>query len=232
LLTSDQNIPKIIWQTAKDYSSIYKNSKPLIKSWVTKNPEYEWLFMDDVRCQNFIRDNFNKQFYDMYMDLPLGVMRADVWRACIVYVYGGVYVDTDCECIAPISCWIENNSLVVAEELPNGAIANYAFAASPRHPALLSVINRFVELYNSNTYLDKSEPTPIQNFGQHAFCDGILRYLKENSNVYDKVFRYNEFKFVDFINRNNLGCFIVHYSHSLVSDNKDSWRKRAEEFLR
>lgn len=229
LLNSDQNIPKLIWQTAKDYSQIHNNSKKLIKSWFTKNPGYQWLFMDDFRCENFIRDNFNKEFYDMYKALPLGIMKADVWRVCVVYAYGGIYIDTDCECIMPIDSWIQNNSLIVAEEVPCGDIANYAFAASPRHPALLSAINRFVELYNSDTYLDKSEPTPIQNFGQYGFSDGVLRYLKENAGPKDKVFRYHESRFTDVITDNS---FVVHHSHSLRWDNENSWRRHAEEFLR
>ena len=229
LLNSDQNIPKIIWQTARDYSHIHQYSKKLIKSWVIKNPNYEWLFMDDSRCNKFIKDNFNKEFYDMYTALPLGIMRADVWRVCIVYVYGGIYVDTDCECIVPIDHWLGNNTLVIAEEVPNGDIANYAFAACPRHPAFLSAINRFVELYNSDTYLDKSEPTPIQNFGQYGFSNGVLRYIKENNSPRDKVFRHSEERFTDLITNNS---YVVHHSSSLRWDNNNSWRKEAEEFLR
>jgi mannosyltransferase OCH1-like enzyme len=109
-LESNQKIPKIIWQTAK--STPHYQSHQYIKSWIDKNPEYQWLFMDDVRCDQFIKDNFNQQFYDMYRSLPFGVMRADVWRVCVVYVYGGVYVDTDCECVIPLKQWINNHSLI------------------------------------------------------------------------------------------------------------------------
>jgi len=225
LLDQNQRIPKLIWQTAK--SIPHPQSHEYIKTWIDKNPEYEWLFMDDVRCDQFIKDNFNQEFYEMYMSLPYGVMRADVWRVCVVYVYGGTYVDTDCECVVPINQWINNYSLIVAEEVPNGDIANFAFAAEPRHPALLSSINRFMELYKSESFMDKDTPTPIQNFGQYGFSDGIKRYLNNNAN--DKVFKYNEQRFT---NTKRKDSYIAHHVASLSWSSYDSWRKDQKRFLK
>lgn len=229
LLPLDQNqkIPKLIWQTAK--SIPHPQSHQYIKTCIDKNPEYEWLFMDDVRCDQFIKDNFKQEFYDMYRSLPYGVMRADVWRVCVVYVYGGVYVDTDCECVIPLKQWINNHSLIVAEEVPNGDLANFAFAAEPRHPALLSSINRFVEIYNSEWFMDKTTSTPIQNFGQYGFSDGVKRHLKENNNPNDKVFKYTEQRFT---NTKHKESYIAHHVASLSWSNYDSWRKDQKRFLK
>lgn len=225
MLEQNQKIPKLIWQTAK--STPHHQSHEYIKTWIDKNPEYEWLFMDDIRCDQFIKDNFNQEFYNMYKSLPFGVMRADVWRVCVVYVYGGIYVDTDCECIVPISQWINNYSLVVAEEVPNGDIANFAFAAEPKHEALLSCINRFIELYKSDSFMSKTSSTPIQNFGQYAFSDGVKRYSLNN--VSDKVFRYNEQRFT---NNKSSNSYIAHHVASISWGNYDSWRKDERNFLK
>jgi mannosyltransferase OCH1-like enzyme len=227
MLELNQKIPKLIWQTAK--SIPHPQSHEYIKTWIDKNPEYEWLFMDDARCDQFIQDHFNQEFYNMYLSLPYGVMRADVWRVCVVYVYGGVYVDTDCECIVPIDQWINNCSLVVAEEVPNGDLANFAFAAKPNHPALLSVINRFMELYNSESFMSADTPTPIQNFGQYGFSDGVNRYLKDNNSPNDKVFKYCEQRFT---NNKRKDSYIAHRVASLSWSNYDSWRKDQKRFLK
>lgn len=224
---TNQKIPKLIWQTAK--SIPHQNSYSLIKSFIDLNPDYEWLFMDDARCDQFIKDNFNKKFYDMYNSLPYGVMRADVWRVCVVYVYGGIYVDTDCECIVPLNEWINNYSLITAEEVSNGDLANFAFAAKPKHPALLSSINRFVELYNSPLFMSVETSTPIQNFGQYGFSDGVKRYLKDNVNPNDKVFTFNEKRFT---NTKRKDSYIVHHVASLSWNNYNSWRKDEKRFLK
>lgn len=224
---TSQKIPKLIWQTAK--SKPHPNSHDLIKSFIDLNPDYEWLFMDDSRCEQFIRDHFNQEFYDMYKSLPFGVMRADVWRVAVVYVYGGVYVDTDCRCIKPINEWLKpEDSLIVGEEMDNGDLFNCMFASIPKHPALLSVLNRFVELYNSPYFLDGSE-LQIQNFGQYGFSNGVLRYYKENpqdikiiekkTGVFSTTDKYDD-------------TCIIHCVASLSWGNGyDSWRKQQRKLI-
>jgi mannosyltransferase OCH1-like enzyme len=56
----NQKIPKLIWQTAKSIPHI--KSHQYIKTWIDKNPGYEWLFMDDVRCNQFIKGIFIQIF--------------------------------------------------------------------------------------------------------------------------------------------------------------------------
>jgi hypothetical protein len=115
----------------------------------------------------------------------------------------------------------------VAEEVPNSDLANFAFAAEPKHPALLSVINRFMELYNSESFMSPDTPTPIQNFGQYGFSDGIKRYL--NNDATDKVFKYNEQRFT---NTKRKDSYIAHHVASLSWGNYDSWRKDQKRFLK
>lgn len=215
----EQRIPKLIWQTAK--SAPHQNSHALIKSFIDLNPDYEWLFMDDARCDQFIKDNFNHQFYDMYKSLPHGVMKADVWRVAVVYVYGGVYVDTDCECIKPISTWLKHDdTLIVGVEVDNGDLYNCVFASIPRHPALLQVLNLFVELYNSPYFLNGCE-TEIQNFGQYGFSHAILEYSKTNDDV--KIIPKNDNIFT--MNKYDTSCIIHHIASLKWTNNYDSWRR-------
>lgn len=175
----DAKIPKFIWHTYKSFPP--EDLKQHIQSWINLNPDYTWLYMDDLRCSKFIQENFNKEFVDMYNSLPIPVMKADVWRVAVVYAYGGVYTDIDCMCLKPVSTWLDDKDrLVVGVEVDNGALLNYAFAAKPRHPALLSVLNRFMELYKEPHFM-KSVETPVQNFGQYGFSDGILKYYNMNS---------------------------------------------------
>lgn len=170
------NIPLQLWQTYKT-KALPRQAVPLVQSWTNKNPNLTVNFMDDAECDQFIKQNFDDNFYKMYTSLPFGVMKSDVWRVASIYINGGIYADTDTDCKTSIDKWIKpDDKLVVVVEQPNGALANFIFAATPKHPALLHVLNTFIELYNSSNFLDRSTDTPIQNFGQHGFSYGILSY--------------------------------------------------------
>ena len=172
-------IPKIIWQTYK--TPVPPNeSLDCIKTWLDKNPSHVWYYFDDARCEKFIRDHFDDEFYNMYVSLPYGVMKSDAWRIAIVYIYGGVYADLDTVCLRPIDEWTNDRELVVSIEPPtHDGIANFCFAASPKHPAIYQCLEHLLINYNGPNYLDKliTTGTPIQNFGQHAFASGIKEYF-------------------------------------------------------
>lgn len=216
-----QKIPKLIWQTAK--SIPHKNSAPLIKSFIELNKDYTWLFMDDVRCDKFIKDNFNSEFYSMYASLPYGIMKADVWRVAVVYCYGGLYVDTDCECLKPLNALIKpTDSLVVGEEHDNGDLFNCVFAAEPKHPALLNVLNTFMNSYNNKSFENDTTESRIQNFGQWGFSYGVLEYCKNNPSDL-RIIKHQENILTTSVKYNQT-C-IMHSAASVVwGSDYNSWR--------
>lgn len=220
-------IPRIIWQT-------YKTPKPpnesldCIKTWLDKNPNHDWYYFDDDRCERFIKDHFSDGFYEMYNSLPYGVMKSDAWRIAVVYIYGGVYADLDTVCLKPIDEWTDGKDLVVSVEPPTqNGIANFCFAASPKHPAIYCCLEQLIENYNSPNYLDKIENTgtPIQNFGQHAFEWGIKRYFKENPN--DTTIHMYSLEDNAFTPIHCDKTFVHHRTGSVYWTNTDyvSWRK-------
>ena len=120
-------IPKIIWQTFRsDYPP--QKSAEYIKSWLSFHYGYEWYYMNDEKCKKFIEDNFNNDFVKMYNDLPYGVMRSDVWRIAILYIYGGIYADLDIRCLKSLNDYIEKYDLIVSIEYPTEDIGNFCFA--------------------------------------------------------------------------------------------------------
>lgn len=184
-------IPCVLWQTYKTKLPPPKSLES-IHSWLTINPSLQWYYMDDEKCDQFIKDNFTKEFYDMYSSLPFGVMKADVWRVAVVYVYGGIYADLDTKCLKSLSDWLKTEyDLIVGVETKHGSINNYTFAAAPKHPALLTVLNLFLELYNSPSFLDKHSPTPIQDFGAGGWSLGLLSHYDLVNKMHLGVDYYN-----------------------------------------
>ena len=87
-------IPKKIFQTHK--SLAYVNSKPKLmaamNSWLKYKGEYEYHFFTNEMCDTFMREKVGGIVYQAYKRLPMGVMKADLWRYCVIYCYGGIYV--------------------------------------------------------------------------------------------------------------------------------------------
>lgn len=63
--------------------------------WRVLNPEYEIRLYDDNACITFLKDAFTQKHVDIFNFIPDGAIKADFWRICVLYIYGGVYSDAD-----------------------------------------------------------------------------------------------------------------------------------------
>tara|TARA_Y100000361_G_scaffold143314_1_gene150217 strand:+ start:119 stop:889 length:771 start_codon:yes stop_codon:yes gene_type:complete len=85
-------IPKHVYQTWRD-SNIPKNIEEGMISLRKKNPELEFHFFDDNACRDFIEKYFGNRVLNAYNTLIPGAYKADLWRYCIMYIKGGIYID-------------------------------------------------------------------------------------------------------------------------------------------
>lgn len=87
-------IPKKIYQTHKSKEFVENNRtlNTCFKSWDVDG--YEHIFYNDEEADVFMKNNF-KDIYEVYKNMPLPVMKADLWRYCIIYHFGGIYADMD-----------------------------------------------------------------------------------------------------------------------------------------
>jgi len=74
-----------------------KNLPPLMQqnydSIVRNNPEMQVHLYDEIECRAFIQMHFQKDIVEAYDTLIPCSYKSDLWRFCILYIYGGVYVD-------------------------------------------------------------------------------------------------------------------------------------------
>ena len=79
-----------------------KQLPPKMKQCVDKlkfdNPEFRHHLYDDAMCREFIRKNYNKEVLNAFDKLKPGAYKADLWRYCILYKKGGVYLDIKYQC--------------------------------------------------------------------------------------------------------------------------------------
>ena len=135
-------IPKIIWQTYKDsFDQLQPYMVDAINTWKNLNSDFEYRYMDDIQSAEFILNEYGQEWHNIFVNLPVGVMRGDLWRYMIIYKYGGVYADLDTECLNPINTWLnEDYDMIVCPET-DIHYCQWTFAASAGHPVLKSVLD-------------------------------------------------------------------------------------------
>jgi mannosyltransferase OCH1-like enzyme len=108
-----------IWQTWKRRNL----PEPIEQYWNTtfmpQNPEYERRVMDDADIDHFMRIHFGKtSVYRAFASIHprLGAVRADLWRYCVLYLYGGVYVDADSAITKNLRDWPVNRTAILSCE--------------------------------------------------------------------------------------------------------------------
>jgi alpha 1,6-mannosyltransferase len=188
-------IPKIIWQTYKTLDlPIQANDCHVC--WKTMNGEYEIKLWDDNDIYNYLKDHFDNDMLTFYNDLHIGVMKADLWRYCILKTHGGIYSDIDSICIKPVSKWIEeqhhtfitNDILIIGLE-NNCNFCQWTLVATKEHPAMKCVVEHLLENYKKNGIDKKYEHIVHATTGPAIFTDAIRKYIgwndKSSGEIYD-----------------------------------------------
>lgn len=146
-------IPKIIWQTYKDpYDQLAPYMYEAMQTWKDNNPEYKHRYMDDAQAAEFIFKEFGQEWHDLFVNLPVGVMRGDLWRYMIVYIYGGVYADLDTLCLEPISVWMRDDAKMIVCPENSVHFCQWTFAAAPRNPIIKSVLDHIKNKLKNPNY--------------------------------------------------------------------------------
>ena len=244
-------IPRKIWKTYKT-----KDLPPRVvgfnNNWATMNQTWDLQLFDDDDIYTFLSQHFSKELMEFYNNLPLGVMKADLWRYCILYIYGGVYVDIDTECKAPIDSWFygeEYNTediLIVTPEYssPPSNLCNWAFIATPNHPCLKFVIDYMVDNYMKNGIDLNNYHFVHGSTGPGIFKDAVNIYLGfDKEKGFDRV--YNDYIFSE-THRNNIQqkgvyiydqftfktTYLIHINNDCVGENYIAWTgKRNEAYV-
>jgi len=100
-INNPYNIPLTIYQSW--HSNIIPNTMALyIKKLIDMNPEFDYYLYSDENSRLFIKDNFNEDVLNAFDTLIPGAYKSDLWRYCILYVKGGIYLDLKFYCKIPL----------------------------------------------------------------------------------------------------------------------------------
>lgn len=221
-------IPPNIFQTHKsqEYISSNQKLKKAQESW-KRHKSFNYKFYSDKEQDEFMKTHF-ADIYDAYSKLIMPVMKADLWRYCVIYHYGGIYTDSDTVCLTDPEIFLKNMYLVTTLEHERD-FCQWTFAAPKGSPILKSIIDKSVERIRSIKEF-KGEHLIHWLTGPRLYTEVIMDWLFEHgySTVSDKTRIKSNMKLYIFemINFNNK---IVKHLYSGGWDN--GWLKERDDKL-
>jgi inositol phosphorylceramide mannosyltransferase catalytic subunit len=121
------------------------------------NPDFEYLFFDDNRIEDFVNEHFS-EYRTLFHSLRFPIQRYDLFRYLAIYHFGGFYLDLDVFLASSLSDLLDFGCVFPFEELTisiflrreygmDWEIANYAFGAAAGHPFIQAIIGNCVRAH-------------------------------------------------------------------------------------
>lgn len=176
ILKSNYNsiIPLKIYQTwcTKKLPPYMKVRVELLKK---QNPRFQHFLFDDNDCRTFIAEHFDDDVVYAYDHLVPGAYKADLWRYCVLYIHGGIYMDIKLLCINGFRLIeLTEQEHFVKDRLGDLTIYNALMVCKPETPFLLHAINKVVKNVKSRYYgHDPLYPTGPQMLGDIIIKKGF-----------------------------------------------------------
>lgn len=165
-LQYDQKIPKKIFQTWKT-NQVSKEMYDSIQTIIDLNPEYEYHFFNDDECKKFIRE-YDKDVFRAYDEIIPGAYKADIWRYCVLYVHGGVYLDCKTQLKVPLREIIQpDTDCQLCLDRPINYLLNAYMMVTPRNDYIHTLIQRVTSNIMVGSY-DNSDWQVQTKYGLHG----------------------------------------------------------------
>lgn len=178
-------IPKNIHQNfLSAHSLIPKNFIDWSQSIQKLNPEYNYKLWSNEELEQEFPDLYSSNFF---MQCSTHAERSCIITLYILYKYGGIYMDLDCESYKPFGDYFCNKSFSVAFcDIPQ----SHMIASAPNHPYLKKLIEALEE-----RFLTHGSTTSEYKYGPHFLKDYLMNDLKPFEKMPSELFvPYNYFE--------------------------------------
>ena len=188
------------WHT-KDLPPLMKQNYETFKN---DNPEFNHFLYDDEACIEFIKDNFDENVLNAYNSLVPYAYKTDLWRLCILYIKGGVYIDIKFKCVNGFKLISLTEKEHFVRDRPDGCVLNGLIVTFPKNEILLKCINQIVEnvknRYYGNDWLYPTGPGLLGKFFSPDERNNLELYFTaiNKDNIDDYYIVYKDTKILDY----------------------------------
>lgn len=138
-------IPKVIIQTYHKKERIPQKVYDNIREYA---PNYKHIVYDDEEIIEFLKNNFKDDVVKTFNNLK-GAHKADLFRYCYLYKYGGIYMDIKTELIRPLSEIFNRNYTYSVLSIVRDTVYQGVIATPPGNPIFLKLIKFMIQLVKS-----------------------------------------------------------------------------------
>jgi mannosyltransferase OCH1-like enzyme len=136
------------WHTKDLPPKMKENYEYLVKS----NPEITFHLYDEDMCREFIKDNFEEDVLKAYNSLIPCSYKSDLWRFCVLYINGGIYLDIKYRCVNGFKfIALTEKEHFVRDKLDN-CIYTALIVTLPKNEIMRKCIYQIVENVKSKFY--------------------------------------------------------------------------------
>jgi hypothetical protein len=173
-----RRVPLLLFQTWQT-QQLPPHMASCVRDLISANPEFKYQFYDDERCRTFIQSHFPEDVLHAYDTFIPGAYKADLWRYCILYIYGGIYLDIKYRCVPPFKLielttrehYVRDREFCGIDGIYQGFLSCY-----PRNPILGRCIRKIVEYVYRLEYGKTCLFVGPQLVGSH-FCNLELKQM-------------------------------------------------------
>jgi len=127
--------------------------KECVDKMIEMNPEFNVHIYDTGMSRDFIKRHFDKEVVDAYDTFIPMAFKSDLWRYCILYILGGVYVDIKYYSVIPLIDVLKDLGEFFVKDVqstcdqcdPKLAVWNGLIAVKKGHPVLKDAIDAIVQ---------------------------------------------------------------------------------------
>lgn len=183
-------IPLNIYQTweTKDMPEKMRENVERLKS---QNSEFNYHLFDANDRRKFIQDNFEEDVLKAYDKIIPGAYKADLWRYCILFKRGGVYLDIKYSNVGEFKLiqLTDDEYFVPDIDDSGGGIYNAFMVCKPENVVMKEAIRRIIENVKTKYYGDSGLFPTGPMLLKSCFSESELQKAKRNGL---SVCRYNE----------------------------------------
>jgi hypothetical protein len=132
------------------------------------HPDFEYVFHTDAESYQFLQQHFPPKVAAAYETLVPGAFKADLWRLCVLYKLGGVYLDIKFYCWAPFTFHALLDGPHFARDVRDHGIYNAVMVSPPGDPRIKQCIDAIVHNVETRNYgrhqLDVTGPMLVARF--------------------------------------------------------------------
>jgi mannosyltransferase OCH1-like enzyme len=173
-----------------------KNLPPKMNKTISQikeeNPEFNIYVFDNNDCRNMIEKYFIKSVLNAYDSLNADAYKSDLWRYCVLYLYGGIYQDIKFKPINNFKYKKLTDKEYFAKDRDEGGkgILNGFIVCKKNNKILEKAIKQIIENVKNKYYgkssLEPTGPLLLKNFFSEDTIDNLeMKLIGDINNISD-----------------------------------------------